>query len=501
MKKYLFFLLSVTCISSLLCSCSGKVSQNEGPATGQDSIQGDSQAGEPNDTGENGQSGGQDAEQTGGQDIGQTGGQDTDQSRGQGTEPDGVLYSLCNPYGESACNTENGYYYLTEEVKEFQDGSYGMHLMYMDFASGREIYLCSTAGCKHDTADCPAVFPRSDFPISSTKLFVFQDSLYILSREYDDDGSMSTFTVGEEYVDYVPESKPAALYRAKLDGTERKKVYTFDAELTVEDMIFGNNEGIYIVTKKVSSEKIGVQSYTTSSERKLVFLDLNSFSAKEICPMTFDDNISWNIIGCCQYGFVLSGIDYGKELSRDEIWNDDAYKELYQDSSVVYALLDRESGKLKEIYRQSNKNDNSAQISGDSLYLSSDENENIDVINIGTGEKKTLCSFTQNQMMGVMDDMLCCRDWDLAGDHKWYFVNTNTGEITKTDLVNKCNGWSLEFRGETASDVLFVYDYDATTTDNESYEIFRNKFALISKKDLFAGKENYRKIDMIGPGF
>ncbi|MDE6233056.1 MAG: hypothetical protein K2M60_06895, partial [Lachnospiraceae bacterium] len=67
-------------------------------------------------------------------------------------------------------------------------------------------------------------------------------------------------------------------------------------------------------------------------------------------------------------------------------------------------------------------------------------------------------------------------------------------------IVNLCNGWAIDFRGETASDVLFIYDYDATDYNDGSYEIHQYKHALISKEDLFAEKDNYKKIEMIGSG-
>lgn len=418
-------------------------------------------------------------------------------SGGSVSTGDGGLRLLSNRYGKSACNTEDGYYYLTEDIMELRDGSYGMHLMYMDFASGRELYLCSTAGCKHDSPDCPAVFLYDDFPLSSTIPFIFGDHLYILSREYDNDGSASQsfITIGGG-----AESQPAALYRANLDGTGRKKIYTFDADLTLEDKVIGNDQGIYIITKKLSSDKNGTQSYTTSSERKLMFLNLSSLSLTEICSMDFGDSISWHILGCCPNGFVLCGTDFGRELSRDEIWDDDVYKDLYNNSNEVYALLSREGGKPKEIIRLSNKYEISERLLGNKLYLSSKENQNIEEIDTKTGEKKTICSLRENCIMDTLGDVLCCRGWDLADDPVWYFVDTKTGAITHSPLTIPCNGWSIDFRGETAQDVLFVYDYDATGSKDGSYEIHRYKHALISKSDLFAGKESYRKIEMIGSG-
>ncbi len=162
MKKTvaLFMILAVGCMS--LCACENNVKTDGQNAEGEQNTQDWQDVSEDSGALEGG-----------------------DVSRGGG------LRILCSPYGESACGSENGYYYLTGDISELRDGNYGMHLMYMDYAAGREIYLCSTAGCKHDSPDCPAVFLYDDFPMSTTKLFVFQDNLYILSREYDDDGTMS----------------------------------------------------------------------------------------------------------------------------------------------------------------------------------------------------------------------------------------------------------------------------------------------------------------------
>ncbi len=462
-KLFILFMIAVLVCSSL-CACSGQTgTSGKNDNAGQN-------AGAQQNTGDNGSS------------------------------SNGGLQLLSNRYGESACNTENGYYYLTTATKKLRDGNYGTHLMYMDFAAGREIYLCSTAGCKHDSLDCPAVFSYDDFPVSSTLLFVFGDHLYILSREYDGDGSVSqdTMTIGGDGSSV--ESQPAVLYRANLDGTNREKIFTFDAALTLEDKIVGNDKGIYVITKKLSADKDGNETYTTSSERKLMFLDLSSLSLSEICSMDFGDHISWQIIDCSPNDFLLCGVDFGREVSRDEIWDEDLHKELYKNSFRVYALLSRDGGKPKELARQSNKCDNSAKLLGENLYLSSEDNQNIDALNIQTGEKKTLCTLPQNLMMDTLGDMLCCRGWDLAGDPIWYFVDTKTGAVTKTPLVIPCNGWSIDFRCETKTDVLFVYDYDATETERGSYEIHRYKHALISKDDLFAGKDNYHKIEMVGPG-
>ena len=85
----------------------------------------------------------------------------------QKTGGKGELTFCCSPYSDSACYTEDGYYYLCNDETKLKGGDWGGHLMYMDYATRQEIYLCSTAGCKHDSLDCPAMLSSEDFPIST----------------------------------------------------------------------------------------------------------------------------------------------------------------------------------------------------------------------------------------------------------------------------------------------------------------------------------------------
>ena len=140
------------------------------------------------------------------------------------TGEEGGLRQLVSENMEG-CLTENGYYYLTTEMEELSDGKFGTHLMYMDFAAQQEIYLCSNAGCTHNSQDCSSVFPCDDFPRYTTILFVWKDSLYVLSKKSDDDGSSIQFfgeRIGDP--DYM-EERSAVLYKMNLDGTGRERFY------------------------------------------------------------------------------------------------------------------------------------------------------------------------------------------------------------------------------------------------------------------------------------
>lgn len=409
--------------------------------------------------------------------------------------------------GEKAsCSTEEGYYYLSQDTIALSDGSYGSPLMYMDYASCREVYLCSSPGCTHDTPDCTAVLPSEEISPYSSMLFRHQDFLYLLSSKYDSDGTVVVF--GEEsssesaFAAGDTLENQTALYRMNPDGTGRQKVYAFDQGLTLEKTIAIDNNGLYVIGKMLSSEKKGSISYTSSSQRRLIYLDLSSLTVTDICSLDFGDNINWRMTGCANGSILFRGTDYGKELTEEEYDNDDLFRNYYLNSSEVFASLNVTDPELREFYRISNKKPLSMAILDGMLYLSFDGSEEIIGVDTATGEERTAASLPQTYIWGTLGDMLYCHSWDLMSDHTCYFVNPKTGEIHHSGLVNKSLGWSLDIMAETEKDALVIYDYEATPSqlNDDAYEIHRYQYGLISKEDLYAGKDNYRKIQMVGKG-
>ncbi|MDE6167901.1 MAG: hypothetical protein K2G28_05530, partial [Acetatifactor sp.] len=240
------------------------------------------------------------------------------QSAGEtGTDALGLRF-LCADDGENGCSDSNGYYYLNYDDIKLSDGSYGSHLMYMDYASCREIFLCSTPGCNHDSPDCTAVLPSREFPPFSTKLFLFQDHLYALCCQADAvvslsaqsaSGEDSSFMSGNDTIDH----RAGVLYRMNPDGTGREKVYEFASGLTIEGTLAIDHNGLYVITKKLSSEKTETGSYTSASEESLMYLNLSSFEAQTLCSLDFGDNISWKVTGCAGGAILLRGTDYGRK--------------------------------------------------------------------------------------------------------------------------------------------------------------------------------------------
>ena len=400
----------------------------------------------------------------------------------------------------SYCTNENGYYYLTEFAAPIKDGSYAYHLMYMDFKTQQEIYLCSNTGCQHDTEDCTAVFMENDIAFDS-RLFFYDNYLYLLSAQTNHDGSIVLGTFSEESLG--PVECTASLYRMNPDGTGREKVHEFESGLSLENnMILGDNTGLYFVTKKLSTQQIdNTTTYYTSTDRKLIRLSTDSWKEETIYEFDASATSKWNICGCFDSSFVFVRTLYEQNLSADE-WvrlDDDAYIDMFNHSKTEFAVFNQTDGSFTPIYSVPNDPLNSYAQRDHMLYVSVEGEDCIRQIDLQTGESTILANLKNSYIYCCFQDVICCSDWT-GKDDSFYFVNREDGSVSHSGLVNKSLGWSLEFRGETQSDFLVIYDYDAIPYEDGSYEILQYKHALISKEDLYAGNENYRPITMIGNG-
>ena len=85
------------------------------------------------------------------------------------------------PMGELECLYTDSYidgYASNEGYYRFVAGKNGMnHLMYTDFSSAQEVYLCNQPNCEHKDSACTAVFPtfmgfHAAIPVGDTVVIV-----------------------------------------------------------------------------------------------------------------------------------------------------------------------------------------------------------------------------------------------------------------------------------------------------------------------------------------
>lgn len=411
------------------------------------------------------------------------------------------LTSLIHHTGlfERYCSTEDGFYYLTEEASQLADGSYAPHLMYMDYATCQEVYLCSDSSCQHDTEDCTSVLAGAS---SDGRIFIWNGCLYFLNRSPDTSGSTIVNILGDSGSANA-EADQAELYRMDLDGSGRELIYRFDADATVEDVALGSSSGLYFVTKKLGASESDSGTYITTSDRQLICLNPNSGEAKSVCSLDFGDGLNWEIIGSSDDKVILKAYQYPDGITEKEAaaLDENSYLDLLKDSQIIYASLELSTGEKTQVHALADAGNSSAEAVLDGyLYASDASSQDIVKIDLATGEKSTLCSLENNYLYGTLGNYLCCTSHDLTADYGYDLINVETGEITHCSLTNQALGWRLDLMAVAKDQALVVYDYEYTPLGESAYEITRYQYGLISMDDLLHSVPNYTPIQMVSKG-
>lgn len=421
------------------------------------------------------------------------------QNQSSESPPADSLTLLCDDKSSfnNHCSTDKGFYYFTESG-EITDDFYGFRLMYVDYATQKEVYLCSDSGCRHNSESCTAVFNADEFGFDSL-VFVHEGYLYVLNRDYDQDG---TTYFSDDGSNIEPEKKSAELYRMGLDGSSRQKVFTFPSNTTVEKMVFADGANLRFITKELTFQKdSNGAAYTSSANRNLVTLNLTNGKLENPISLDISGGARCQVVGGSGSKLVLDVMEYPDGITEEEArkLSDDDWIDLFEKSHTACYTLDINTKEMKEIFRTSHAQKRTAglAVKDGFLYVSDYDTNTIRKINLDGGEKTVLASKAY-YLSAVLSDSLCC--FGDGDDHSLYFIDRKSGEISQCTLTNKSLGWTLDVLADAGDKLLVIYDYEATPTGEATYDIRKNKFALISKADLYDSKDSFEPIDMAGSG-
>ena len=169
--------------------------------------------------------------------------------------------------------------------------------------------------------------------------------MYFLDRSPDTSGSTIVNLLGNSETVNAGSTK-SALYRMNLDGSGRERIYSFDGDTTVEDTAFGDDNGLYFITKKLGASKSGSGTYTTTSDRQIICLDPDNGKAKSLCSLDFGDGLNWEVIGSADDRIILKAYQYPNGMTEEEAsaLDENSYLDLLKNSQIIYASLELSTG-------------------------------------------------------------------------------------------------------------------------------------------------------------
>ncbi|MCM1167401.1 MAG: hypothetical protein NC401_15450 [Ruminococcus sp.] len=349
----------------------------------------------------------------------------------------------------AACAADEGLYY----VEPGRIGKSSAYLMYIDYATAQETYLCSDSSCKHDSERCSSALYFEDFFLgNSAKMFVYGDFLYYLSIDYDHDGGTSSRAPSE------PE-KEQALYRMRLDGSNRERVFVFEEDITVVPFAAGDGSALWFYVKTPVlhySEKSGM-FWTGCTDRAMIRLDLESRTVVERIPLGNSDSIyRMNILGCCGNKFIFKTWEYPEGVTMEEVYemklatNDPAVAppdrvqdprldEIEENIQSIYYALDPVNKECREIFRCNWRSDYVRNgFYGDDMYLF-ELGSSVTVVNVnggGVSDYEQLIpvpGYRLTGFIGIRGGTYLCASLD-PDDNAVYFVDPDTGAVTCTRL-------------------------------------------------------------------
>lgn len=407
-----------------------------------------------------------------------------------------------NPLG---CSTADGYYSIQEYLSSSDEYQ---RITYIDYASGQEVILCSDSSCSHNSERCSSFV--TGVPIE-TELFFWDDHLYYFEASYDQEGSLSAggfWTNPDGEYDYANAimTTPAKLYRMNPDGTNRELVYSFPDNLTVELAVIGDKNGLWFIQKEVVLErddKTGA-SHGGSKNKALIKLDLSEKKIVEQIPVPSNDNISKDFVGICGNKFIFEGIAYpdGKSIMEyidilaprptmaEEIAHMAEHDAFMAKCDIVFFALDVSDKTIKEIYRTGFDRFKMGYIKVGDRILFPTADDSAFSLDLNSGAIKDFNSLSGYRLEGFV------------GEHPLYMT---TGEPYKRVLIDPETGettpWILRYKNDVVTIcgdfALVVSEEIGTPTPTGGVMNPYDQYALVSLDDLYNGRKNFRKIDML----
>lgn len=426
---------------------------------------------------------------------------------GENSHAETALTVLCdghvtlNPLG---CSTADGYYSMQ---KYLGSGDEYRRITYIDYASRQEVILCSDSSCSHNSERCSSFV--TGFFLES-ELFFWDGHLYYFEASNDHEGSLSaggswTGADGEPGYSTVW-TTPAKLYRMNPDGTNRELVYAFPENLTVELAVIGDKNGLWFIQKEVVLErddKTGA-SHVGAKNKALVKLDLSEKKIVEQIPVPTNDNISKDFVGVYNNKFIFEGTAYpdGKSAMdyidilaprptmAEEIAHMAEHDAFMAKCDIVFFALDVSDKTIKEIYRTGFDRFKIGYTKvGDRIYFPTADDS----------------AFSLDLNSGAIENFNVPSGYSLDGFVGERPLFMMTEEPYKRILIDPETGktipWILHCENEVITIckdfALVVYEEIGTPTPSGGLQNPYDLYALISLDDLYNGRANFKKIDML----
>lgn len=222
-------------------------------------------------------------------------------------------YAVATPFDMVARGSGNemGFYQIITNENGYAN------LLYTDYTTASQIYVCSAPNCEHNTKNCTSYIDNSGFSVFPA---VYKETLLLVYSSYDH---------------WSSNAAPSRIECMDMNGENRRTLYTFDSSITLNDgAIVGNDEIV------LSGYKIDDSGNSIRSVPFICAVNLDSGEFREIYASSdTGEQVQQNLFlrGVSNTGFILKTISM--ETSAEASESSSEIYELSFDGKIETELL------------------------------------------------------------------------------------------------------------------------------------------------------------------
>lgn len=401
------------------------------------------------------------------------------------------IQMMSNEGRNSSARTKDGYYSIWNN----ENGT--TNIMYVDYKTKKQVYLCDKAECKHDNEKCTSYVDSKFFGVR-VMLLTDNKYLYFITSEEDRGNSTST-TIDYSNNEFLlePLEQPTTIYKMNLDGSNKSLLVSLGSGELLGDQFFTDGDYIYGISMKNASVKIDENTTETEgTDYKLIGISINSGEIKEISK--WDSNK--NILGIYDNKLVIKDFKFEKEITKEEKMDEEKHIEALKKAKNIILTYDISKDKFEDLNIEGTSSDKTYIMHGNQVFYYKYNGDKIMTIDLDSKKESVFLEGKCSNIMQIYDGYMITSNGD-EENKDFLIVNIKDRKEEKFSLLRN-NGWPVNIIAEF-EDSFFVEsncdvknEYVEWAGVNQIVETNR-QYSLIKKADYFKGNKNFEIVELI----
>lgn len=388
--------------------------------------------------------------------------------------------------------TAEGFY----SVFPNEDGS--RSLLYVDYASASQVYLCAQPNCEHNGGSCPAWIA----PFGGTvTVAAGEKELFLLCNGY---------------------GGGVRIERADLNGENRREFFSLPGGTMVENAVASNGE-----TLVLSVQESGLENDSVTQNSRLVAVDVNSgetctlFSLRDHLPGEAPESFSMKFLGVTQEGFLLQA--WVQEKYDTAGTEEEILQKMNEAFRTIIWQVPFDGAPPAKLFIWGAEEGKGIACENSFFFVARQQDGSFALKKLDQGKERTLCpdlrtlaperdpgsfrladvvlrgSVENKLLLNLLTKAYTAENGSIEAVYGGFAVDMDTGETAPLPLTNHYSATTVPVQVLDAhGPKLLVFANVSQTVDKAANALYlQRRMGLIDPQDYLNGRAEYQMIDSL----